>query len=694
MEAKLPGGSSPMRGNKKETPLGEVVASLANQERIKLLLPRKASLRQKMDYGTVQRPQRSTSAPAAARIVADLPRASDAKSLKKNLFLYGAAAIHGISMYENPCSPKLKPTRFANSSFEFRIPTPQRRRRRANSFECEPAPPGAPLRLCDSELHLFRQLRKAAKSDIPVQLVEIPVIKPPKPKWLRDLDEGKKREKPAVKHRKEDGEGAIEGAVTEEDVDEEEEEEEEEEETEVITWFETIKEIAPLALPSIASMMLMFALSVIPLAFVGSYWGANALAGASVGFFILSIAIQYPVFGMTFALDALCSHEYGRAQDSDAQGLYLQRGALINLLVLIPLCTGVLFISRHALGYVYDTDTARTANDFLRYSPLYQIPLILFMACTKFCANQLLPQIATVSMFIGVAAIPFAQRWLSYLGPQGAMLGMTVVAWFQLIVIIVIMFSKSQTRKTFGRLRLREALEWRGVVEYVRLAVPSAIFVASEASAFDMTVLLAARLGQEPGAAWSCTLNISLIFVSVAGGLSAAGGAKVGNALGAGLPADARRYAFTVVALAALAGVVNSAIIVQNFPAMLSLFGIDKLAREEAESILPLIPVWHVADCVQFAFQGVFSGAAQNSTGAVILVTALWGIGIPLAVFLGFFLNLGIRGIVVGLTIGLLVEIPWMVWTAHRLDWNQLAEEAMEDEEDEEDEEEDSPPRK
>jgi Na+-driven multidrug efflux pump len=458
----------------------------------------------------------------------------------------------------------------------------------------------------------------------------------------------------------------------------------------VVTWVDAVLEIVPLALPSVVSMLLTYALTAVPLAFIGTYHGGEALSGASVGYFILSIVGQYPITGLTFALDALCSMEYGRDPKSTAQGILLQRAIIVNAVFLIPVCI-LLFSVEGLLSSIYDPSVVSYAVKFLRFAPLFLCPLAGFTAFSKFCANQLLPQMPMIAMLVGVASTPIVQRWLAPMGVEGAMIGMAMTIWIELAVLVTLTLSHKQTRGTFGTLRLAEAAAIADVKDYLRIALPSALFVAAEASAFDMSVLLAAKIGDPEGAAWSAILNSLLFFVSPAGGLSAAAAAKVGASLGAGYPNDARRYAFAAVGVATFVCLVNSVVIYSSFDVLLSLFGTSGLSLRAGLAVRWLAPLMHIADSIQFCFQGVFSGAGQNHKGAMILLSCLWAFGFPLSLILAFFHGFGLEGVVGGLTIGLFVEIPLMTYYVHTMDWRALAEEAMQDEDvggEEEDEQE------
>ncbi|KPA80886.1 hypothetical protein ABB37_04295 [Leptomonas pyrrhocoris] len=450
-----------------------------------------------------------------------------------------------------------------------------------------------------------------------------------------------------------------------------------------ISWCGATMDLLYLAAPAAVSICFTFSMSVVPLAFVGSYLGPRELTGASVGYFLISILISYPMVGLTFALDTLCSHEYGRDPLSPEMGLVLQRGALINMIMLAPLCGLIYFLDR-ILVPIYGEVIAKEAEEFLTYSPLYLVPMVLFIAFNKFLNNQMQPHIPMIALTAGVIMTPFLQLKLTPMGVRYTMLGMAITAWFQLVVVVVITLFKPETRITLGKWRIAEALDWTDVKEYMKLAIPSAIFVAAEASSFDVTVLLCARFGEVDGAAWSAIMNSLFIFASLSGGLSASACANIGRCIGAFEPVSAKRFVLVSILVAFLLGLIDSAILVTFFDFFMSLFGTQDKTLGLAREVLFMLPIFHICDSVQFTFQGIFSGMGKNHLGAVILLTSLWGIGVPLSFILGHYLGYRMFGVCVGITVGLCIEAPAMVYAVSTMDYVVVCEKFVEDEESEE----------
>ncbi|RNF10521.1 multidrug resistance protein, MATE family [Trypanosoma conorhini] len=472
--------------------------------------------------------------------------------------------------------------------------------------------------------------------------------------------------------------------------------EETEEEGEVeVSYKDALMHLVAFAAPAALAIGFTFALSIVPLAFIGSYLGELALSGASVGYFILSTFVLYPMIGMTFALDTLCSHEYGRDPNSQELGLLLQRGIIINLVLLVPVCV-LLYNVDVVLELVYGAAITSVAKEFLHYMPLLLLPVIIFSAFNKFLSNQMRPHMPLIALTAGIIITPYVQMKLTPMGVRYSMVGMCITAWFQLAVIVVLTLYVPQTRHTLGSLRLLEALNLADVKGYMELAIPSAIFVAAEASSFDVTVLLCAYFGEQSGAAWSSIMNVLFIFAALAGGLSAGACANIGRCVGSNEPKNARRYVEVAIAVVLVLSAIDSALLYTFFDFFMGLFGTKGETLQLARETLLLLPLFHTADAVQFTFQGIFSGLGKNHLGALILLLSLWGVGIPMVFFLGLYLQYGVFGVCLGMTIGLCIEAPAMVLTTATMNYQSvcdafvLAENSFSDEEeDEEDEDED-----
>ncbi|PBJ71802.1 hypothetical protein BCY84_16494 [Trypanosoma cruzi cruzi] len=81
----------------------------------------------------------------------------------------------------------------------------------------------------------------------------------------------------------------------------------------------------PLTLPSATSIAFIFDLEFLPFSFMGFSLVNDFLSDASVGWLIILVFTQYSVCRLTFAIEPVCSHAYGRDPASDEEGVVLSK---------------------------------------------------------------------------------------------------------------------------------------------------------------------------------------------------------------------------------------------------------------------------------------------------------------------------------------------------------------------------------
>jgi MATE family multidrug resistance protein len=136
-------------------------------------------------------------------------------------------------------------------------------------------------------------------------------------------------------------------------------------------------------------------------------------------------------------------------------------------------------------------------------------------------------------------------------------------------------------------------------------------------------------------------------------GISGAATTRVGNAIGAGRPAAARRSAAVCLALGA--GVMlGSASMFALFPRFLARFYTpDQEVIALVAVLLPIAALFQVFDGLQVVGAGVLRGAGDTRLPAILAVCGYWGLGLPLGWWLGLHSGWGPRGLWWGLTLGL-----------------------------------------
>jgi MATE family multidrug resistance protein len=214
-----------------------------------------------------------------------------------------------------------------------------------------------------------------------------------------------------------------------------------------------------------------------------------------------------------------------------------------------------------------------------------------------------------------------------------------------------------------------------GMKEYIRLAAPSMLFLGMEGAAFDGTVMVSGYMGPTYAAAWTILLQLQSSGWSSTYGISTGVAARIGNALGENRPLQAKRFAQKVsIALVTLASGFNSMVFLALHQPILYLFTDDP--TEQMYEIVPYIPLMHMSDCIQFVFQGIYAGAGKNHIGSPILLFFLWVIGLPLGALLATKGGMTLLGLLLGMSIAMVIEIPVFIYFMNHFNWPMMASKA------------------
>eukprot|EP00672_Neobodo_designis_P025474 CAMPEP_0174835288 /NCGR_PEP_ID=MMETSP1114-20130205/5330_1 /TAXON_ID=312471 /ORGANISM="Neobodo designis, Strain CCAP 1951/1" /LENGTH=508 /DNA_ID=CAMNT_0016069233 /DNA_START=222 /DNA_END=1748 /DNA_ORIENTATION=- len=427
--------------------------------------------------------------------------------------------------------------------------------------------------------------------------------------------------------------------------------------------WECSKRLLIVSAPNMASFFLYYVLSFATFSVVGRVLDAGRMASVSVAYFAMSMFALMPGLGMCYTLDTLCSQIYGRDPNSQKQGEVCQRGLVLSTIYSLVM-GALLYNCEDYLGILFPDAATKHAAEWLRCAPLYLLPQLWAQTLNKFLASQFKQHLVTVGLAVAaVTVVPFSFVFVRWFGVAGSALAMGAAVTSQLLTLVFLTYRDADARHRFGPIAsLSTIFDPTELKTFAKLALPSMVFCAAEGSSFDATVLIAGSLGDIAAATWSSVLTISLVPQSVSGGLSQGAAVTVGQAIGQHRKALARRYAFLAPTLAFASAVISSTVMVLFHGPVFGVMSTDRYVTKNITAVLWTIPPMHICDCVQYVFQGIFSGCGRNFSGAMTLIAALWGVGVPASYALGRLYGIG--GVIAGLALGLAVEIPILVTVA------------------------------
>ncbi|XP_057446973.1 protein DETOXIFICATION 16-like [Lotus japonicus] len=446
--------------------------------------------------------------------------------------------------------------------------------------------------------------------------------------------------------------------------------------TERTEILEEVKKQLWLSGPLISVTLLNFCLNLISVMFVG-HLGELALSGASMATSFASVTGFSLLVGMASALDTLCGQSYG-AKQYRLLGIHMQRAMLILMVVSIPLAiiwanTGSILIF---LGQ--DPEISAAAGEYAKIMVPCLFGYGLLQCLNRFLQTQNI--VFPMMLSSGVTTLlHFFICWIlvykTGLGYKGAAVANSISYWLN-VTILSLYVKFSPSCKTTWTGFSKEALH--NIPTFMRLAIPSAVMVCLEMWSFELMVLLSGLLPNPKleTSVLSICLNTSAAVWMIPFGLSGAVSIRVSNELGAGHPRAARLAVAVVIVIAIIESILVGAVLVL----IRNIWGYAYSNEEEVvkyvATMLPILAASNFLDGIQSVLSGNARGCGWQKIGAFVNLGSYYIVGIPAAIVLAFVLDIGGKGLWLGIICALIVQVFSLMIITIRTDWEKEAKKA------------------
>ncbi|XP_059645287.1 protein DETOXIFICATION 49-like [Cornus florida] len=433
------------------------------------------------------------------------------------------------------------------------------------------------------------------------------------------------------------------------------------------------KRIANIALPMVLTGLLLYSRSMISMLFLG-HLGELSLAGGALALGFANITGYSILSGLAMGMEPICGQAFG-AQRHKLLGLTLQRTVLLLLLTSIPIAFLWFNIKKILVICGQQHDIANEAQSYILYSlpDLFAQsilhPLRIYLRTQSITLP--LTYCATFSILLHIPINYFLVSVLN-LGIKGVAIS-GVWTNFNLVgsLIVYVMIS-GVYKKTWGGVSSECLKGWSSLIN---LAVPSCISVCLEWWWYEIMILLCGLLLNPRATVASMGILIqttALIYIFPSS-LSFAVSTRVGNELGANRPERAK--------LAAIIGLSSSFVL--GFSALFfattvrhiwaSMFTNDAEIIALTSMVLPIIGLCELGNCPQTTGCGVLRGTARPKLGANINLGCFYLVGMPVAVWLSFYVGFDFRGLWLGLLAAQGSCVVTMLFVLTRTDWESQA---------------------
>ena len=426
-----------------------------------------------------------------------------------------------------------------------------------------------------------------------------------------------------------------------------------------------------LAAPLAVAQLSQVAMGITDTAMLGAL-GGDALAAGGLGtgtFFTISFILQ----GVLAAVGVLVAYARGAGDDARVPEIY-RSGLLLALLLCVPAFALLSWAESLLLAFGEPPELARATGaflDVLRWGlPGGLVGVGLMRAfLTAVGQGRLLLWVALAAAVVNAAlnyVLIFGALGLPAYGYLGSAAATTITLWLAAAALLALLHGRSGLRRHVAPGRPRRAM----LAEMLRLGLPMGATIAVETGLFLMTGLLMGLVSAAALAAHQIALTVASAAFNVALAVAQAANVRVGEHMGAGQPADARRAGFVAIVLgggfmAAAACVLLAAprpiaalFVSPDSPATRDTFAV-------AVTLLGIAAAFAVVDGVQALAIGALRGLKDTRVPFLLAAFGYWGVGFPVAYAAAFWLGWGAAGLWWGLALGLGVVAGATTWRFH-----------------------------
>ena len=432
------------------------------------------------------------------------------------------------------------------------------------------------------------------------------------------------------------------------------------------------KPLLLLALPLLGAHLAQTGMSVAD-TIMADRLSAVDLAAVAVGSSVF-MPLLLLLFGTLMATTPLVAQANG-AGNTRILARTIQQAGWTSLLVILPIAF-ILYNSRAIFDFMSVTpEVASLGANYLK-AIAWGLPAIaVFQVLRCMCEglNHARP-ILLISLAGLLLNIPlnyvliYGEFGFPKLGAVGCGYATAMSFWFMaaLLGLYVHLEKRYRNFAIFGVFHGPNLKEIGGVL-WLGLPIGLSIFV--EASLFTVITLFIGEMGKFTVAGHQVALSFTGLLFMVPLSLGLALTVKVGHAVGAKRPTEARQIAFYGIGLAFFIAIISSLFMWLVADLVVQLYSPNQEVQLLAASLIQLAVWYQISDAIQINAAGALRGYKDTRIIMLITLFSYWMIGLAggwwLAMTDNFWGAQGVYGFWYGLIAGLTVAASILMWRLH-----------------------------
>ncbi|KAG4907562.1 hypothetical protein JHK84_056094 [Glycine max] len=429
------------------------------------------------------------------------------------------------------------------------------------------------------------------------------------------------------------------------------------EEDRVVRWgvySEEMRRICEIAGPMVAVVSSQYLLQVVSTMIVG-HLGELYLSSAALAISLSGVTGFSLHMGMASGLETICGQAYGAQQ---YQRIGMQTYTAIFSLILVSIPVSILWINMESILVFIGQDPliSHEAGKFTIWLVPALFAYAILQPLVRYFQVQslLLPMFASscVTLIIHVP-LCWALVFKTRLSNVGGALAVSISIWSNVIFLGLYMRYSSACAKTRAPISMEL---FKGMWEFFRFAIPSAVMVCLEWWSYELLVLLSGLLPNPQ-------LETSVLSVCT----------RVSNELGAGNSHAARVAVLAAMSLAVIETSIVSATLFACRNVYGYIFSNEKEVIDYVTVMAPLVCISIILDSIQGVLTGIARGCGWQHLGVFVNLGAFYLCGIPMAALLAFLVRLGGQGLWIGIQSGAFVQTLLLSIITGCINWEKQA---------------------
>jgi len=424
---------------------------------------------------------------------------------------------------------------------------------------------------------------------------------------------------------------------------------------------QAVMQVLRLAGPGLFSCIMALLMECCNTLLIARHGTAQELAALGIGNLLVNFGALSFALGICGALDTFVSQAHG-ARNYQLVAKYFDQ-CKFTLVIQMVFCIGVFWISEYLLrGLGMPHTVAQAAGKYARHCSCGIFQLYSTLAMGALLRNQL--QILVPSMIAIVCTLLHIVPAVLLIAVQGRGLDgaawANVITWSTQFLLLCGFLLKVSPELKQTRLRffLFERRSLNGLVMYFHVCIPAILIVGGEWWFWELTQLVAGRIGPSALAANVAMANFMMLTAPVTNALTGAAAALVGRSIGEHAKDKAMRYLRIAILLNLLCWTIVSIVVTSQKRPLAEFYARDhEHMADIIENCLGILVFFGPMDSTRIVLSGILRGCGMQSTCGTVIAMVHYALVFPMALVLCFPFHFGLQGLWYSFLIGAEVAV-------------------------------------